>query len=140
MLLEILLIILFGLSGGALVGTSGAAFITLLDIIPRLAQLTNSSKLIRFYQSILITSTVGITLCYFLGLSVNFYKIILIPIGFTLGVFVGLLASALAEVINVIPVLVRRLKIRKHVFIALFALSLGKVIGSLVYWLILSQN
>ncbi len=137
---EILLIILFGVSGGALVGTSGAAFITLLDIIPRLAQLTNSSRLIRFYQGILITSTVLITLLYFLGMSISIFKIMLIPFGFTLGVFVGLLASALAEVINVIPVLVRRLKIRKHVFIALFALSLGKVIGSLVYWLILSRN
>lgn len=135
---KILFIIVFGISGGALVGTAAAAFITLLDIVPRLAQLTNSSRLIRFYESILISSTVSITLLYFTGISINLFKILLIPIGFTLGAFVGLLASALAEVINVIPVLVRRLKIRKHVYIALFSISLGKVVGSLIYWLILT--
>lgn len=139
-LLENLIVILFGISGGSLVGTSAAAFITLLDIVPRLAQLTDSSAFIRFYEKLLITSTFSITLLSLLGGSINLSKILLIPIGFSFGVFVGLLASALAEVINVIPVLVRRVKITKNLYIILFAMSLGKVTGSLIYWLVLIKK
>lgn len=132
-----MILIIIGLSGGAIVGTASAAFITLLDIIPRLAQVTKSNNLIRLYERVLITSTVVTTLFHFLDISFNFHRVILIPIGFVIGTFIGLLASALAEVINVIPVLVRRLKIGSHVYYALLAISLGKMMGSLIFWIVL---
>ncbi|MTI49181.1 stage V sporulation protein AB [Sporosalibacterium faouarense] len=138
-MLRYLFLVIFGLSGGALVGTASAAFITLLDIIPRLAQVTNSQHLIRLYERVIVTSGVIITFFHLLGISINLNKYLIIPIGFIMGAFVGLLASALAEVINVIPVLVRTLKIRSYVYYALLAISLGKMIGSLIDWLVLAN-
>lgn len=128
---------MLGLSGGVLVGTGTAAFITLLDIVPRLSQITNTQNLIRLYERIIVVGIVSITLYHFLGSGLNMNRIALIPLGFILGTFIGLLASALAEVINVMPVLERRLKLGEYVYYALLSISLGKVVGSLVYWLVL---
>lgn len=130
-------LILIVFSGGIAVGTALASFFTLLDIIPRLAQKTKSSNLIVFYERILISSAVLITAFDFFNVSLFNAKFLLIPIGILLGAFVGLLAAALAEVLNVIPVLERKLKIGKLMQIPLLAISLGKVIGSLVQWLVL---
>jgi stage V sporulation protein AB len=44
-------------------------------------------------------------------------------------------AAALTEVLNVIPILTKRLKLKPHLFSLLMAMVLGKVTGSLVDWL-----
>lgn len=136
-MIKTFLLILLGVCGGALVGTSAAAFITLLDIVPRLSQITNSSKSIHIYERTLVISTVFITLADFIGFSLKLNKYSLIPIGLIVGIFVGLLASALAEVLNVIPILSRRVKLGDYVYYIIFFISLGKVAGSFMYWIIL---
>lgn len=136
-LLQQLILFIIGISEGIVVGSSIAAFITLLDIVPRLAQLTNSTSKINIYEKTLIISVVIVTLVTFFKIKLNMSKYLLIPIGLVMGIFIGLLAAALAEVVNVIPVLSRRLNIKEYVYIVLIALSLGKVIGSLIQWLIL---
>ncbi|MBS4534270.1 stage V sporulation protein AB [Clostridium sp. D2Q-14] len=128
--------ILIMFSGGMVVGTALASFFTLLDIIPRLAQKTDSSNFIVFYERILISSGILATVFDFFDISFLNIKILLIPIGVLLGAFIGLLAAALAEVLNVIPVLERKLKAGKLIQIPLLAISLGKVIGSLLQWLV----
>mgnify|MGYP001459848372 FL=1 len=50
--MKIVLLIIIGISAGLTVGGALAAFITLLDFIPRLIQLTNTRKLIKLYQNI----------------------------------------------------------------------------------------
>ncbi|MTI70922.1 MAG: stage V sporulation protein AB [Firmicutes bacterium] len=130
-----LILVLIGLSGGILVGTALASFITLLDIVPRLAQVSNTSFLISFYQIIMTLSIVVVTLSHFFEYSLHLTKYITMPIGLIIGVFVGLLAAALAEVLNVIPILERRTKLGKNIYYCLLGISLGKVFGSLFYWL-----
>ena len=46
------------------------------------------------------------------------------------GVFVGMLASALAEVLNVVPALFDRLSITTDMRVAGWALTLGKMLGA----------
>lgn len=48
------------------------------------------------------------------------------------GIFTGMLASALTEVLNVIPVLFDRLSITSDMRLAAWALCLGKMIGALI--------
>jgi len=127
--------ILIGLGGGLLEGAGVASFLTLLDIVPRLTQLTNSYKYVSFYQNILILSSVSVTLGLFFNIKLYLSKFLLIPIGLFFGMYIGLLAGALAEILNVIPVLERRLKLKKNIYYPMIAISLGKVIGSLIQWL-----
>ncbi|AKL94962.1 stage V sporulation protein AB [Clostridium aceticum] len=132
-----IIIPLIGFSNGIVVGSGIVALITLLDIVPRLGQLTKTYKFTVAYQNAIIG---GATIAAFLSLinkGINTGAIFVILIGFAMGTFVGLLASALAEVMNVIPVLIRRFKIEEYVFYIVYSLILGKTIGSFIHWLIL---
>lgn len=128
---------LIGLSGGITVGTAVASFLTLLDVVPRLAQVSDSSNLIIFYERVIVSSVVLTTIFDFFDISILSSKLLLMPIGMLIGAFVGLLAAALAEVLNVIPVLEKKLKFGDLIQIPVLAISLGKVIGSLIDWLVL---
>lgn len=136
-----LFLCIVALSGGALVGTAAAAFITLLDIVPRLAQVTDTSDKIGLYEIILFTSMTVFSLSTLMGWSVGIKsKVFLILIGFILGAFIGLLASALAEVLNVMPVLSRRVRIEKYIIAVLIAIALGKMVGSFFSWSIIGKH
>lgn len=140
-MIKLLLLSILSLSGGALVGTAAAAFITLLDVVPRLAQVTDTSDKIGIYEISLIISATLFSLLTLMRWSIGIRsKIFLILIGFAFGSFVGLLASALAEVLNVMPVLFRRTKIEKYIMAVLIAIALGKMVGSFFSWNIIGKH
>ncbi len=56
-------------------------------------------------------------------------------IGLLSGVFVGMLAAALTEVLNVFPILAKRLGIDEQIVVLLMAMVFGKVAGSLFHWI-----
>lgn len=129
------LVFLIGIAQGIAVGTAFAAFMTILDIIYRLVQITKSDTHIRLYEKSLIFALPLTAMANLLDMNFNMGKIIITVIGGFMGVFIGLLASALAEVLNVIPVLVDRLNMKKYVDYILVSLIAGKVFGSMIYWL-----
>ncbi|MGO3167876.1 stage V sporulation protein AB [Senegalia sp. (in: firmicutes)] len=136
---KIIFLIILGLSAGIAVGSALASFITLLDTVPRLMQLTNSYKKLGLYQIIIMVATITSVIMDFFNLSVYSNIFFLIPIGFFIGGFIGLIASALAEILNVIPVLENKLRLKELLPIPVLAISLGKVVGSLIDWLILNN-
>jgi len=136
---KIIFLIILCLSAGIAVGSALASFITLLDIVPRLMQLTNSYKKLSLYQIIIMVATITSVIMDFFNLSVYSNIFFLIPIGFFIGGFIGLIASALAEILNVIPVLENKLRLKELLPIPVLAISLGKVVGSLIDWLILNN-
>ena len=137
MIIRYLALILIAFGGGVTVGTATAAFISILQIVPRLIQITNTRDRINLYQSTIIISFILAILVYFGNFSLYLPKIINIPIGFIIGIFVGLLSSALAEVLNVIPILSKKLKVKDSLKYIVWALTGGKVAGALVCWLLL---
>lgn len=60
--------------------------------------------------------------------------VIQIIFGLFAGIFVGCLALAIAEMLNTIPVFARRIGFRHGLGIAVLAVALGKLIGSLIYF------
>lgn len=132
---------MLALSGGALVGTAAAAFVTLLDIVPRMAQVSDTSDKIGLYEITISLSATFISFLTLLGWGIGIKsKIFLVLVGLTLGIFVGLLASALAEVLNVMPVLLRRVRIQKYIIAVLIAIALGKMVGSFLSWNIIGKH
>lgn len=132
-----LLLIVIGTSAGVIVGNAVAAFITLLQIVPRLIQNSDTFLFVKWYERSLILGMTLFSLVYFLGFSFKLNPCITIIIGVFIGAFIGIFSSALAEVLNVIPVLTKKLELKEYVFYLLIAIGLGKVIGSLVNWLVL---
>jgi stage V sporulation protein AB len=130
------LIAFIGLAGGIAVGSGMVAFLLVLDIVPRLAQLTRSADRIHGYETAVVTGSVFWTVADFMDW--RFSGTVLSPaiMGLFSGVFVGMLAAALTEVINVLPILAKRLGMSRHILSLLMAMILGKVAGSLFEWLV----
>ena len=55
------LLVVIGLAGGLAVGSGLVAFITVLDIVPRLTLLTRTLGHVRHYQYAIVTGAVGAT-------------------------------------------------------------------------------
>ncbi|TCP31726.1 stage V sporulation protein AB [Scopulibacillus darangshiensis] len=133
MIKDILLIII-GFSGGLAVGSGFVAFLTVLGIIPRLTQLTKTHHFIRGYEwSVILGAVIG-TWGGLRNTHLIMPALLLIPIGLASGIFVGMLAAALTEVLNVLPILSKRIGINEQILVLLMAIVLGKVFGSLFHW------
>nr|WP_282580126.1 stage V sporulation protein AB [Natroniella sulfidigena] len=115
------------------------AFLLVLDVIPRLIQVSDSKEYIKFYQMLVIVGPLLATNFQFYEWQLPFFEIInsilVIIMGFIFGIFIGLLAGALTEVLKVLPILSRRLGLQSYLGELLALIILGKAIGSLIYWL-----
>ncbi|MRH42341.1 stage V sporulation protein AB [Aquibacillus halophilus] len=136
MILTNLIQVFIGFASGLIVGTGFVAFLTVLGIIPRLIQLSKTEQFMRTYVSgVIIGAFFGIFLS-FSGVSFNISTIAIIIWGAFHGVFIGMLAAALTEVLNVFPLLAKRVGLEYHLLWLLMALVFGKVFGSLFQWII----
>jgi stage V sporulation protein AB len=129
------MLIFTGFAGGIAVGGGFVAFLTVLGVIPRLTQLTKSVQFIHVYEWAVIAGALSggwISLRDTVFFVSGYW---LIPLGLLCGIFVGMLAAALTEVLNVLPILAKRVGIEDRIIILLMALVLGKMIGSLFHWI-----
>jgi stage V sporulation protein AB len=127
---------LIGFGSGVLISGAVFAFITIVGIVPRLAQKTNTTRRIKVYESAIV---VGGVLGAAMGLFTPGWTwgIWLLPlIGLASGIFYGCLAMSLAEVLNVIPILTRRMRLQRGMFFIVMAIALGKMAGALLYFLV----
>lgn len=130
-----LISIIIGLAGGLAVGGGLVAFLTVLGIIPRLTQLTKTKNFIRHYEWGVV---VGALTGSWFSLSVPLLYLpsfLLIIIGLFAGIFVGSLAAALTEVLNVFPILAKRVGVAEKIMYLIMAIVLGKISGSLFHWI-----
>ena len=124
-----------GLAGGLAVGSGYVAFLSVLGIIPRLMQLTKTMKMIRAYEWAVVLGVVIGGMATLWDPTPFLTPYILIPMGLAAGIFVGMLAAALTEVLNVLPILAKRIGIDGQIIFLLMAIVFGKIIGSLFQWL-----
>ncbi|UYZ11833.1 stage V sporulation protein AB [Brevibacillus sp. WF146] len=133
---QYLLLVLIGLGGGVAVGSGFVAFITVLDIIPRLTQLTNAHRHIRALEWALVAGALFFTMADFFQWVVRLPLVTTSLYGLLAGVFVGTLAAGLTEVLNVFPILAKRLNVDEKLIVLLMAMVFGKIGGSLLQWLL----
>jgi len=126
--------ILIGFSAGLAVGGGFVAFITVLGIIPRLIQLSKTESLIKVYSACVVLGLLFGS--YFSFADVYFRNpfFTLMIWGLFHGIFNGMLAAALTEVLNVFPILSRRIRAENYMLVLLMAIFFGKIIGSLFQW------
>lgn len=120
-----------GLCGGLLVAGGLFAFLALVGVVTRLAAGTATAKYLMFYEDMaLLGCTVG-NLFFLYRFSLPVGKLLLPLYGIGAGVFTGCLAAALAEVVNMIPVLSERVRLKKGMTGIMTMFALGKLVGSL---------
>lgn len=135
MSINILFVIFVGFAGGLAVGAGFVAFLAVLGIIPRLTQLSRTLKFIHWYEWAVVFGAVigGVGSLRDPKLFLSEY--FLIPLGLAGGIFIGMLAAALTEILNVFPILAKRVRIEDKLLILLMAFVLGKIFGSLFHWI-----
>ncbi|MFD1955794.1 stage V sporulation protein AB [Paenibacillus thailandensis] len=131
-----LFVAVLGFSGGLAVGSASVALLIVFDLIPRLAQLGNAFRKAVWFETAVVCGSLYWTAADFFewrfGLP-DTWPLIL-P-GLLDGVFVGMLAAALTEVMNVLPIMAKRLHLSKYTVGLVMAMVLGKLAGSLFDWL-----
>lgn len=113
------------------------ALISMLGVVPRLASTSKTSGNIVRYENALIYGAFAGSLLYSFNFRILFGPVIPILAGLFSGVFIGCLAGALAEVVNVIPIFARRANLRKGIPYIIYGLGLGKAAGALVQYFVL---
>lgn len=134
--MKMFFLIMLSFTGGVAVAAGVFAFITVIGIIPRMAQRTKTESYIPVYEdAILLGGAFGCTpLIFDYQFSIGYIGTVVFAL--LCGIFVGVLAMALAEVLNVIPILMRRIRLTKGIPILVLGFAFGKLCGSLVYFLI----
>ncbi len=132
MILKQILLGIIGLSSGF--GVAGGMFAVVLSIgvINRLAGKTHTAHRILVYEDSVLLGAIAGNLVSIFSLSVPIGMLGEIFFGIFSGIFAGCLAIAIAEILQVFPVLMRRLHIHKGLGIILISMALGKTLGSLL--------
>jgi len=128
--------VLIGFGSGLVVSGAVFAFITIVGVVPRLAQKTCTVAQIKLYESAIVAGGIFGTIAGAVRLSLPLGAFGVVILGLATGVFYGALAMSLAEVLNVIPILTRRGRIQHGMFYFVLAIALGKMLGSLLYFLV----
>ena len=134
------LLIFLGLAGGVAVGSGMVALLVILDLIPRLAQLANAFRKSIWFETAITSGAVYWSFADFLDWRLHIPGVLhLVGVGLLDGIFIGMLAAALTEVLNVLPILAKRLHLSGFITALVMAMVFGKIAGSLFDWLIFQR-
>lgn len=125
------LYLVVGICGGLLVAGGLFAFLALVGVVTRLAAGTTTAKYLMFYEDMALLGCTAGNLLFLYRFGLPAGNIFLGMYGLGAGVFTGCLAAALAEVVNMMPVLSERVNLKKGMTGIMVMFALGKLVGSL---------
>lgn len=130
-----IILALIGLSSGIVVAGGLFSFIIELGVISDFADRTHTAnRILLFEDSVAVGGIVGNLISVFQIHIPNAGW--LLPIfGILAGIFVGCWSMALAEILNVFPIFVRRLKIVRYVSVFILSMAAGKGIGAIIFFM-----
>ena len=131
-----LFLTVFSVASGLMVSAGVFAFIAAIGIVPRMAWRTQTRHYVRWYEDVIILGGIFGTTTMFVDYRLPPSDFLLSIVALFNGLFVGVLAMALTEVLNVMPILMRRARLTKGLQWIILAFALGKVVGSLIYYFI----
>ena len=131
---EQLLLAVIGLSGGVAVAAGLFSFIVELGVVADFADRTHTGEQIMFYEDCVALGGIMGNLIYVFRIGLPLGTPFLAMTGLFAGIFVGCWAMALAEILNVFPVFMRRLRIVRYISAFVISMALGKGLGMLVFF------
>lgn len=141
MLLNHIILAIVAFSSGIGVAAGTFAFFLVIRVLPRMIQKAGlAHKVIRIENTVIKGILVGTVWSLFSWkkrlIFILLGKSLLTIYGISAGIFAGCIAVALAEILDTFPIFFRRIKIRNELLEPLlFVMALGKMIGSLFYFL-----
>ncbi len=130
---QILLGIL-GLSAGFGVAAGLFSFIVGLGVVSDFADRTHTGDHVLFYEDCIAAGGILGNVFWIYQLKIPYGGWLLPIYGLFSGIFVGCWSMALAEVLNIFPIYVRRVKMLKGIPYLILGMALGKGLGALLYF------
>jgi len=146
------LLSLLGVSYGLLSSAGVFTVLVAIGLVPRFAGKTHTARKVFLYEEMVILGT--LTGCFVTVYSeysqfgafwqqhypgqetvwLSLGTVLQIAFGLFSGMFIGCLALAIAEMLDSIPILTRRISFRHGIGLAVLSMALGKLCGSLLYF------
>lgn len=126
---------IIGFASGAVIAGGMFSFLIGLGLISVFADRTHTGKYILMYEDAIALGGILFNIFFIYQIRIPAGSVLLGVFGLFSGIFVGCWAMALADILNVFPIFIRRLKIIKTIPYIIIGLSLGKTAGALVYFL-----
>lgn len=137
MWIRTLFLILCGLGAGAGLAGGFFALIIALGILSRFAHQTRTANHILLYENMVAAGGIIGNLWYLFEWRVPLGMCFQIAYGTFAGIFVGAWAMALTEIIDTIPIFMRRIYLRKGLVWIVWGLAAGHSAGGLIYYFIM---
>lgn len=123
-----------GLSSGVVIAGGLFALIVELDVIADFADRTHTADKILLYEDCAALGGIVGNLLSVFKPQMGYLGFLLPAFGLLSGIFVGCWAMALAEVLNVFPIFMRRLKIVRYSAAFVLSMALGRGLGAFLYF------
>ena len=123
-----------GFGGGMIAAGGMVALLIGLGITPRFAGITHTADRILLYEDFTMLGAVAGNVLQLYEPSLAVGKIGLAVYGLGAGMFLGAWILALAEMVDVFPIAIRRLKIKVGVPLIIVTVEAAKICGSLLYF------
>lgn len=126
---------LVGATSGLAVAGGTFALIVTLRVMPRIIGKSNTAAHVIRYENMIIAGGIfGNIITVFTDLRIPLGSPFLILYGLCSGIQVGCLVMALAEIMDVFPIMFRRMGLKLGMEWVITAMAAGKVIGGLWYF------
>ena len=133
MLIKNVMLTIFGFSAGVALAGGFFALLIALGIVSRFAHQTKTGEYLWLYENVLAGGAVFGSVWYLYGFSIPVGEPGLLLYGSCAGIFVGAWAMALTEIIDTIPIFMRRIYLKKGIVLIVWALAFGRSAGSLLH-------
>lgn len=129
-----ILMALIGLSAGSIVAGGLFGFVVSLGIVSDFADRTGTANRIGLYEDAVAVGGILGNLVLLYDIPLTAISPLMGVFGIFSGVFVGCWALALAEVLNVFPIFLRRINVTKGIGFIILGIAIGKVLGASAYF------
>ncbi len=134
MWIQNLILAVTGLSAGLIVAGGLFSFIIGLGVISDFADRTHTGEHILLYEDAVALGGILGNIIWIYSLTIPGGEILASIFGMFSGIFVGCWAMALAEMLNVFPIFVRRFKVMHCIPWLIVSVAIGKGIGALIFF------
>lgn len=129
-----ILMAVIGLSAGMVVAGGLFSFISGLGVISDFADRTHTGEYIMLYEDSVALGGILGNLFFIYQIEIPYGAWIVPIFGLFGGIFVGCWSMALAEILDVFPIFVRRVKLLRGIQYVILGVALGKGLGALLFF------
>lgn len=129
-----ILLAVIGLSSGMIVASGLFSFITGLGVISDFADRTHTGEHVLLYEDAVICGGILGNAFFIFQVHIPGGGWMLPVFGLLAGIFTGCWAMALAEMLDVFPIFIRRIKLLRCIPWVILGTAIGKGVGSILFF------